>query len=136
MARSYARAKQTSYDRTILVRVKPTTYKRKNKTIRRKGYTYRRRDVGKPGKGPKLIVIKKPGALRKHGYSIKKSRLARRKALTRAIEEYGALSVFRKLVAQYVFRKNYNPKAAKIFKADADWVRESYKVDGFADGKG
>jgi len=128
----YARSQQSSYDRTILVRVKPTTYRRKGKTVHRKGYVYRRRDVGKPGKGPKLIVIKEKGALRKHGYSVKKSDVARHKALTSAIKEYGALSVYRKLMAQYVFRKNYDPRTAKVFLEDAEWVRDQYKMDGFA----
>jgi hypothetical protein len=132
MAKSYAKARQTSYDRTILVHVKPTTYRRKGKTIKRKGYTYRRKDVGKPGKGPKLIVIKNPGALRGYGYSTKKSEDARRRALAKAIEKYGALSVYRKLMAQYVFRKNYDPKNAGKFKDDAEWVKDRYKMNGFA----
>jgi hypothetical protein len=132
MARSYAKARQTSYDRAILVHVKPTTFRRKGKTIKRKGYTYRRKDIGKPGKGPKLIVIKGKGALRKHGYSVKKSEVARRRALASAIKEYGALSVYRKLNAQYVFRRNYDPKNAAKFKADAEWVKERFKMNGFA----
>lgn len=131
MAKSYTRTAQTSYDRAILVHAKPTTYKRKGKLIKRKGYTYRKRDIGKPGKGPKLIIIKKPGALRKHGYSVKKSETARRRALTSAIKEFGSLSVYRKLLAQSVYRKNYDPETAKIFRADADWVRSHYEMDGF-----
>lgn len=127
----YGRTKRASYDRTILVHVKPTTYRRKGKTVKRRGYTYRRRDIGKPGKGPKLIVIKEKGALRKHGYSIKKSEAARHRALASAVAEYGALSVFKKLNAQYVFRKRTDPAAARIFEADRDWVRDQYKVDGF-----
>ena len=131
MARSYNRQRQTSYDRTILVHVKPTTYRRKGKIVKRKGYKYRRQDLGKPGKGPKLIFIKEKGALRKHGYSVKKSEAARHRALASAIKEHGALSVYRKLNAQYVFRKNYDPKNAARFKADAEWVRDNFKVDGF-----
>jgi hypothetical protein len=132
MARSYARARQTSYDRTILVHVKPTTYRRKGKTVKRKGHTYRRKDLGKPGKGPRLIVIKEKGALTKHGYSVKKSEAARHRALASAIREFGALDVYRKLNAQYVFRKNYDPGNAARFKADAEWVKDNFKVDGFA----
>ena len=128
----YAKARQSSYDRTILVHVKPTRFKRKGKTVQRKGYTYRRADLGKPGKGPKLIVIKEKGALTKHGYSVKKSEAVRRRALASAIKEFGALSVYRKLNAQYVLRKNYDPKTAAKFKADAEWVRDNFKVDGFA----
>jgi hypothetical protein len=39
--------------RRIRVRVRATTYRRGGKLIHRKGYTYLRRDVGKPGKTPK-----------------------------------------------------------------------------------
>jgi hypothetical protein len=131
MAKSYGRTRQVSYDRTILVHVKPTTFRRKGKTVKRKGYIYRRKDLGKPGKGPKLITIKEKGALTKHGYSTKKSIDARRRALAKAIREYGALSVFKKLNAQYVFRKRYDPRTASVFAADRDWVRDQYKVDGF-----
>jgi len=127
----YTRQRTASYDRTILVKVKPTVYRRKGKLVRRKGYTYRRIDVGKPGKGPKLIEIKEKGALRKHGYSVKKSEEARHRALSSAIKEYGALSVYRKLMAQYVFRKRYDPRTAARFRADAEWVRDKFKVDGF-----
>jgi hypothetical protein len=130
-ARAYTRTAQTSYDRAVLVHVKPTSYKRKGKLVKRKGYTYKKRDIGKLRRGPKLIIIKKPGALRKHGYSVKKSETARRKALASAIKEFGSLSVYRKLLAQSVYRKNYDPETAGIFRADAEWVRSHYKMDGF-----
>lgn len=116
--------------RTITVYVKPTTYRRKGKLVHRKGYRYKRVDLGKPGKGSKLIKIKAKGALRKHGYGVHKSPSARHRALKKAIEEYGALSVFRKLMAQYVFRKNYDPETAKEFRADAEWVKEHYTRNG------
>jgi len=133
MGRKYRRKGSPKYQRKIRVTVKPTTYRRKGKLIHRKGYTYLREDLGKPGKGPKLIVIKERGALRKHGYSIKKSAAARHRALEKAIKEYGALSVFRKLKAMETLRKNIPKfrKAKKIFSEDAEYIREKYKVDGF-----
>ena len=127
----YRKRGGSQYQRMITVHVKPTTYMRAGRRVRRRGYTYKRRDVGKPGNGPKLIVITEKGALRRHGYSVKKDEGARHRALTKAIGEYGALSVYRKLNAQYVFRKNYDPKNAARFKADAEWVRDKFKVDGF-----
>jgi len=131
MARSYRRGGSPEYTRTITVHVKPTRFKRGGKLIARRGYTYKKLDLGKPGKGPKLIVIKEKGALTGVGYSTKKSEAARRRALVKAVDRYGALSVFKKLNAQYVFRKNYDPKTARIFEADRDWVRSQFKVDGF-----
>lgn len=111
--------------RYITVHVKPTTYRRKGKLIHRRGYTYKRRDVGKRGKGPKVIPIER-GKLTKYGYSTSKSASARRRALRKAIRTYGALSVFRMLNAQVVLRKRTQRKARSKFKADRDWVRENF----------
>jgi hypothetical protein len=88
--------------------------------------------IGRPSIGPKLIPIMKKGSLTKHGYSTKKSEEARHRALNKAVAEYGALSVFRKLKAQETLRKRTQPKTRDIFAADADWVRDQFKVDGFA----
>jgi len=109
--------------RTIKVRVKATSH--------RKGYVATRKDLGKPGIGPKLIEIKRTGSLTKHGYSIKKSVQARHEALNKAIKDFGALSVFRKLMAQATLRKRTYPKARKVFEEDAGWVRSNYKMNGF-----
>ena len=132
MARSYSRKAGKQYARksTIKVRVKPTTYERKGKIIHRKGYTYKKRDLGKPGKGPKVIPIKK-GKLSKFGYSTKKSDRARHRALKKAIEEYGTLATYRMLKTQVILRKRIQPKVREIFEEDAEWVKSKYKVDGF-----
>jgi len=125
MVKSYKRDGSASYGgRTVKVRVKATS--------RHKGYVATRKDIGKPGIGPKLIKIKKTGSLTKHGYSIKKSAQARHEALTKAIKAFGALSVFRRLMAQVTLRKRTQPKAREVFQEDADWVRSNYKADGFA----
>jgi hypothetical protein len=126
----YARAKQASYDRTIVVHVKPTNYPREGKATSRKGYTYRRKDVGRLGKGPRLIMIKRRGDLKKHGYNTKKGEAARHRALANAVQEYGALSVYRKLKAIATLQKR-NPKIGGIFDVDAEWVKSQYKMNGF-----
>ncbi len=120
----------------------PYTYRRKDGKIIhvRRHYvpptTYRKRDVGAPGKGPKKIPIKERGALTRFGYSIHKSTRARRAALRKAIEEYGALKVWRRLHAQVQLREQAGvpgPKprpgveeAWRIFKEDRDWVAENF----------
>jgi len=125
MGKSYAKDGSSTYGgRTIKMRVKATS--------RHKGYVATRKDLGKPGIGPKLIEIKKPGSLTKHGYSIKKSAQARHEALNKAIKAFGALSVFRKLMAQVTLRKRTQPKARAVFEEDAEWIRSNYKTDGFA----
>jgi len=123
MGKGYRKSGSAQYARTIKVRVKATP--------RRKGYVAIRKDIGRPGIGPRLIPIMEKGTLTKHGYSTKKGEEARRRALRKAVDEFGALSVFRKLKAQETLRKRTQPKARDIFAADADWVRDQFKVDGF-----
>jgi hypothetical protein len=52
-------------------------------------------------------------------------------ALNKAVEEYGALAVFRMLQAQIILRKRTQKEAREIFEEDAEWLREQFKVDGF-----
>ena len=124
MVKSYAKDGSSTYGgRTIKVRVKATS--------RHKGYVALRKDLGKPGIGPKLIEIKKPGSLKKHGYSVKKSAQARHEALNKAIKAFGALSVARKIQAQIALRKRTQPEARKIFEDDLAWLKENYKMDHY-----
>ena len=79
----------------------------------------------------RVIPIER-GKLSKFGYSTKKSDRARHAALNRAVEKYGALSVYRMLNAQVILRKRTQPKARRIFEEDREWIAEQYRVDGFA----
>lgn len=123
----------------------------KRGTIRRAGYTRRltrsRRtiyvpascipDVGAPGKGlasgepatgvPGIGRLRE-GDLSKFGYdNVTALSIGRRHlALARAVREYGALSLFRKLNAVYVYTRRSSPASSRIFKADRDWVRATY----------
>lgn len=47
-------------------------------------------------------------------------------ALAAAVKAHGALSVFRKLNAVYVYTRNTSPSSSAIFKADRDWVKAQY----------
>jgi len=71
------------------------------------------------------------GSLSKYGYSTKKSEPSRREALKKAIREYGALKVARKLQAQVTLRKRTQPQTRRMFEQDLEWVRSQYKEDGF-----
>ena len=68
----------------------------------------------------------KRGLLVKFGYHnvTSLSVVQRHTALNKAIRAYGALSVSRKLNAVYVYNRKTNPSAARVFKADRDWVSE------------
>lgn len=88
------------------------------------------RDLGAPGKGykdGKGIGTLKKGLLSKHGYSSVKNVSERHKALAKAVDEYGPLSVLRKLNAIAVYTRRTNPAVSVIFKADMAWVRSAFK---------
>lgn len=121
-------------------------YVRRFKTnVRERGYTVKRgsqvyraypkgsstvvqatcvKDVGLPGKGPQAIAPLRKGELLKHGYTYRKSDLDRHEALRKAVKEFGALGVYRKLNAVAKLSIRAAPKAAAVFKKDRDWVRK------------
>ena len=94
-------------------------------------------DVGAPGKGlasgssssssPGIGRLRE-GDLSRFGYdNVTTMTVGRRHlALARAVREYGALSLFRKLNAVYVYTRRSSPASSRIFKADRDWVRATY----------
>jgi hypothetical protein len=111
-------------------------------TIRRRAYRKRSgitvkasciRDVGAPGKGlasgPGIGPLRS-GDLSRFGYDnvVDMSAPRRHLALARATSAYGALSVFRKLNAVYVYTRRTSPASSRIFKADRDWVKAQYGV--------
>jgi hypothetical protein len=84
------------------------------------------KDRGLPGKGPKLITGLKEGELLKHGYTYRLPTEYRHVALRRAVDEYGPLSVFRKLNAVAKLSVRQSPDASRVFEKDRDWVRSHY----------
>jgi len=48
--------------------------------------------------------------------------------LRKAIKEFGALGVFRKLDSVAKLSNYSAPKASRVFKEDRDWVRKNYKL--------
>jgi hypothetical protein len=50
--------------------------------------------------------------------------------LKKAVEEYTALGVFRKLDAVAKLTKRTAPEAHRIFKTDRDWVQRTYTLKG------
>jgi hypothetical protein len=93
------------------------------------------KDRGLPGTvtGPGIGPLKR-GELIKFGYSYRLPVSLRRDALKKAISEYTALSVYRKLDAVAKLTKRLNHKAAARFAADRDWVKTEYGTDGLKSG--
>jgi hypothetical protein len=86
-------------------------------------------DKGKKGEGVpggKGIAPLRKGELTKHGYTTRLGNDQRHKVLEKAIAEFGALSVYRKLNAVSKLSSLTAPDASKVFKADRDWVNKTY----------
>ena len=82
---------------------------------------------GKPGTGiPVSIGPLRKGELSKHGYSFRKSEGARHTALKSAVNEYGALGVFRKIDAVAKLTKTTIPEASKVYTEDRTWIQSKF----------
>lgn len=120
------------------------TMKRSRKVIRvhRKdgtSYTYVRKagtsrvrpvpipDVGAAGKGPKLIGKLKKGMLTQYGYHPVEAMTNRHKSLSKGISK-GEMppAIMRRLIAISTLTKRTAPRASRIYKQDAMWVRSKY----------
>ncbi len=89
------------------------------------------KDRGLPGKGPRTgkgIGSLKKGELSRYGYSAHNSTEERHKALTKAIQVYGPLGVFRKLDAITKYTQRTAPEAHRVFKADRAWVQKNFTL--------
>ena len=118
--------------RTLTVRRKGYRrkgYRRKDGTYVKPTYvpptTYKVKDRGAPGRGPKVIEVKK-GKLAPYHTSLPERK--RHEILKKKIRRYGALSIYRALMAQVIFRKREHSRAKAVFKADAEWVKEKYGI--------
>lgn len=84
------------------------------------------KDRGLPGRGPDQIGPLRKGELLKYGYVYRKSDMDRHEALRKAVKEFGALSLYRKLDAVSKLSKRTAPKASNTFKKDREWVRRHF----------
>jgi hypothetical protein len=85
-------------------------------------------NLGKPGKGPKVIPVTRPGMLSAYGYSASKTPLARHRALTKAITQ-GAqkpLSVFHRLQAVATLSKRTMPTYARTYRYDRNYIGRKF----------
>ena len=97
------------------------TAKRKGTLVKRTVYIAK--DRGKPGRGPTLIKIKKPGSL---GVSFDDTAEVRRKKEALLAKKVGEKSVQGKLQAIATFDKRTNPEVAKKAAADKHWVASNF----------
>ena len=101
------------------------TIKVPSSCIKSRGLPGKTSDRYKDGKG---IGPLKKGELGKHGYhKVKELGIRkRRKALRGAVEEFTALTIFKKLGAIRTYSKNTNPEVSRIYLEDQRWVRKTF----------
>jgi ribosomal protein L36 len=127
--------KRKGYTRKFSSSVKQSGY-----TVRRKGKLYtiqpKVQQVNVPASCVKKrnVTMKSMGKLRKgdlikYGYQYRLSDLLREKALRRAVDSYGALSVYHKLDAVAKLSAKHAPDAHKIFVRDRNWIRGNFKLN-------
>jgi hypothetical protein len=102
--------------------------------IRRKAYTRKNgtrvkssciKDMGKPGKGPKLFTLKK-GGLSKYGYHVRDSYVKRHTSLKKALKHMSYATLVRKINALSILFKNTQPGLAKHAKSDVKWLQKQH----------
>jgi predicted nucleic acid-binding OB-fold protein len=124
--------------RRIRVKVRPAVYRRKGKLIRRKGYTYMRKDVGAPGRGKKVIPEleedKMNKVAREMGYekatAVPYTELD--KFVEKLVDKYGEREAFGMIHAQVVLRKRAEDGAKKKFEAMREEWRKKYAGGGWS----
>jgi len=128
--------KRKGYTRKFSSSVKQSGY-----TVRRKGKLYtvqpkvqevvvptrcvKKRNISEKKSMGKL----RKGDLIKYGYQYRLSDLLREKALRKAVDVYGALSVYHKLDAVAKLSAGHAPDAHKIFMRDRNWIKSNFKIN-------
>lgn len=72
------------------------------------------------------ILVEHPGELTEFGYHVNKSSRARHRAIAKAVSRYGKSRIWHGLHAAYIRDENQNPDAARVFKADRNWVSRRF----------
>lgn len=100
-------------------------YPKKNHTVVRSACI---KDRGLPGKAEpgKQIGPLRKGELKKYGYVYRYPTAQRHAALQKAVGEFGALGVYRKLNAVAKLSVRTAPEASTVFAGDRDWVQSQY----------
>lgn len=85
------------------------------------------KDIKHPGSGKRSDIFER-GQLKKHGYVYTKTTENRRESLMKAVKDFGARNVYRKLKLLVKLSKYSVPQAAGIFREDRDWVKHKYEL--------
>ena len=161
LAKQTARLKTAGKSATRKIKCPPGEIERRGyvrkfaTSIRKRGYTVKRKsgkvyriypevesvyvkpgcvkDRGLPGKlapGEGFGPLKK-GDLKKYGYIYTAESQDRHAALRKAIKEFGALGVYRRLDAVAKLSKRTVPKASEVFVVDRNWIKNNFSLKAF-----
>ncbi|HEY9703585.1 MAG TPA: hypothetical protein V6C58_14145 [Allocoleopsis sp.] len=84
------------------------------------------KDLGKKGKGKKILPKLEKGTLSKFGYSSFKPESQRHDALKKALNKLPYATIIRKLNAVAILSKLVNPIVSYKFKKDIAWLRSKF----------
>lgn len=87
------------------------------------------RDVGAPGKGPKLIDMKDTRDLKRFGYTFSKSAESRRRAASKSVNKNGYAWTIRRLNAVRNLSHRTNPLVAKKAVSDMKYLKQKYRPE-------
>ena len=85
------------------------------------------KDIKQPDSGKRPDIFEK-GQLKKHGYVYTRTTEDRHESLTKAVKDFGARNVYRKLKLLIKLSRQSVPNAARVFKEDKDWIRQKYEL--------
>lgn len=127
-------------ERKAYVRKYTSTVRKQGFTVSRNGKTYKVlpsaksafvkskciKSSGTAHKSVARIGPLRKGELAKHGYSFRTDEAERHRALRQAVEEFGALGVFRKLDAVAKLTSSSIPAASAVYKKDRNWIESAF----------
>jgi hypothetical protein len=129
--KSALRSSHTRRNIRRVIRVRATKGRASYSYVRKSGLSrvsaVPAKDVGAAGKSTKVIGKLKGGMLTKYGYHPVEAMTNRHKALSKGISKgEKPLAVMRRLVAISTLTKQTLPRASRIYKQDAMWIRSKY----------
>lgn len=118
---------RTSYIRRISTSVRRDGFLKGNTRVFPRASTIRvKATCFREDHAKNLIKYVQKGELKKSGYSYKLSEGERKESLAKAVREYGARTIFKKLDAVAKLTKRSNPLASATLLTDRNWVRKEF----------
>jgi hypothetical protein len=109
--------------KTIMVSGSPTRRYQSAKTVRVSPTVIR--NVGRPGKGPKILPPMRKGMLTMYGYSTSAPNTVRHTALMRAAMANSPLTILKRLRLVATYTRRSNPRVSRLYLKNRNWVKKT-----------